>query len=40
MDTILLKTRCTKGQLVIYEKKVSIELITLGIHNENSLPYS
>lgn len=36
----LLKTRCTKGHLVIYEDKVAIEMNVLGSHNENSLPYS
>ncbi|MBI2593259.1 SHOCT domain-containing protein [Candidatus Daviesbacteria bacterium] len=37
---ILLKTRCTKGHLIVYEDKVSIEMSLLGSHNENSLPYS
>jgi len=37
---ILLKTRCTKGHLIVYEDKVSIELGGFGVHNENSLPYS
>lgn len=37
---VLLKTRCTKGHLVIYEDRVAIELNGLGVHNSNSLPYS
>lgn len=36
----LLRTRCTKGHLVVYEGKVSLELNMPGVHNENSLPYS
>ena len=36
----LLKVRSTKGHLVIYEDRVSLELIMLGSHNVNSLPYS
>lgn len=36
---ILLKTRCNKGQLVIYEDRVSIELNALGVSNSNSLSY-
>jgi len=36
----LLKTRCTKGYLVVYENKVSLELQSLGVDNESSLPYS
>lgn len=37
---MLLKTRCTKGHLIVYEDRVSIELGGFGVHNENSLPYS
>ncbi|OGH14234.1 MAG: hypothetical protein A2687_05925 [Candidatus Levybacteria bacterium RIFCSPHIGHO2_01_FULL_38_26] len=37
---ILLKTRCTKGFLVIYEDKVAIELKAFGTHKTNSMPYS
>src|SRR5258706_6822106 len=40
MNTVLLKSRCTKGHLIVYEDKVSIEMSVLGSHNENSLPYS
>lgn len=40
MDHPLLKTRCTKGHLVVYENKVSIEMDGLGVKNENSLPHS
>ncbi|MBI3887989.1 hypothetical protein HY310_02880 [Candidatus Microgenomates bacterium] len=40
MNNILLKTRCTKGSLVIYEDKVAIELSMLGSHKTNSMPYS
>lgn len=36
----LLKTRCTKGHLIVDENKVSVELKSLGVHNENSLPFS
>jgi len=36
MDT-LFKTRCTKGYLVVYKDKVSIEMHVLGVHNENVL---
>lgn len=36
----LLKTRCTKGSLVIYEDRVAIELKMLGTHKSNSMPYS
>ncbi|MCL4366707.1 hypothetical protein M1563_00865 [Patescibacteria group bacterium] len=35
----LLKTRCTKGHLVIYEDRVAIELNGLGFSNTNSLTY-
>ncbi len=37
---VLLKTRCNKGHLIVYDDRVSVELHSLGIHNENSLPYS
>ncbi|OGM29422.1 hypothetical protein A2801_02280 [Candidatus Woesebacteria bacterium RIFCSPHIGHO2_01_FULL_41_10] len=40
MNTALLKTRCTKGHLVVYEDKVSTELGGFGVKNENSLLYS
>lgn len=36
----LLKTRCTKGFLVIYDDRVAIELKVLGAHKTNSMPYS
>lgn len=39
-SAILLKTRCTKGFLVVYEDKVAVELIGLGVHKTNSMPYS
>jgi len=35
----LLKTRCNKGQLVIYEDRVSVELNSLGVSNSNSMSY-
>lgn len=38
--TVLLKTRCNKGQLVVYEDRIATELITFGVHNTNSMPYS
>jgi hypothetical protein len=38
--TILLKTRCNKGQLVVYDDKVAIELKMLGTHSTNSMLYS
>lgn len=37
---VLLKTRCTKGFLVVYDDKVAIELKTLGVNKTNSMPYS
>jgi len=37
---VLLRTRCTKGFLVIYDDKVSIELKTFGVNKTNSMPYS
>ena len=39
MDKPLLKTRCTKGFLVVYEDKVAIELKMLGTQKTNSMPY-
>ncbi len=36
----LLKTRCTKGFLVVYDEMVAIELKMLGTHKTNSMPYS
>lgn len=36
----ILKTRCTKGSLVVYDDKVAIEAIMLGTHRTNSMPYS
>ena len=36
----LFKTRCTRGQLVIYEDKVVIELQGFGVHNVNFLSYN
>lgn len=39
MNTTLLKTRCTKGHLVIYDNKVSLEMGGFGVKNENSLLY-
>lgn len=38
--TQLLKTRSTKGHLIIYEDRVSLENSMLGVKNENSLPFS
>jgi hypothetical protein len=38
--TQLLKTRCTKGFLIVYDDKVAIELKVLGTHKTNSMPYS
>lgn len=38
--TVLLKTRCTKGFLVVYEDKVAIEMNMLGTSKTNSMPYS
>ncbi len=35
----LLKTRSTKGNLVIYEDRVSVELTGFGVHKANSLAY-
>ena len=40
MNNILLKTRCTKGSLVVYDDKVAIEMSMLGTHKTNSMPYS
>lgn len=37
MGQVLLRTRCTKGHLIIYEDKVSIELKALGVDNSESL---
>lgn len=37
---ILLKTRSTKGSLVVYDDKVAVELKTLGTQRTNSMPYS
>lgn len=37
---VLLKTRCTKGFLVVYEDKVAIEMNMLGTGKTNSMPYS
>jgi len=37
---ILLKTRCTKGFLIIYEDKVAIEIKTMILHNTNSMSYN
>jgi hypothetical protein len=37
---ILLKTRCTKGFLVVYEDKVAIELKAFGTNKTNSMPYN
>lgn len=34
---ILLKTRCSKGHLIVYEDHVAIEHSTLG---DNSIPFS
>ena len=34
---VLLKTRCTKGHLIISDDKASIEMHILGYHQENSL---
>ena len=39
MDQILLKTRCTKGHIIIDSNKVSIEMHLLGYHQTNSLAY-
>ena len=35
----LLKTRSTKGHLVIYEDRVTLERNVIGSKNENSLPF-
>ena len=37
---ILLKTRCTKGHLIIYKDKVAIEMHLLGYHQDNSVNIS
>lgn len=37
---VLLKTRCTKGFLIVYDDKVAIELKVFGNHKTNSMPYS
>jgi len=37
---VLLKTECQQGSLVVYDNKVSIELHSLGVSKENSLPFS
>ena len=37
---VLLKTRSTKGFLVVYENKVAVELKALGTQRTNSMPYS
>lgn len=34
---VLLKTRCTKGHLIVADDKVSIEMHLLGYHQDNSL---
>ncbi len=36
----ILKVRCTKGNFVIYQDKVAIELKGWGVNNVNSLPFS
>ena len=36
----LLKARCTKGFLVVYDDKVAIELKALGVNKTNTMPYS
>ena len=38
--TVLLKTRCTKGHLIVYDDKVSIEALKLlGYQQSNSLTH-
>lgn len=39
-NNVLLKTRSTKGFLIVYEDKVAVELKVLGSHQVNSMPYS
>ena len=39
-STILLKTLCTKGSLIVYEDSVAVESNMLGTHRTNSLQYS
>lgn len=34
---VLLKTRCTKGHLIVADDVVSIEMHLLGYHQENSV---
>jgi hypothetical protein len=36
---VLLRTRSTKGFLVIYDDKVAVELKALGTQRTNSMPY-
>ena len=36
----LLKTRSTKGHLVVYDNRVALELNNLGVHKTNSLSFS
>lgn len=40
MSKELYKARCTKGHLVIYDDKVSIELKAMGVDNSESLERS
>ncbi|HRN90065.1 MAG TPA: hypothetical protein PK543_00040 [Candidatus Saccharibacteria bacterium] len=37
MSQELFKTRCTKGHLVIYDDKVSVELNSLGVDNSETI---
>lgn len=39
-NKVLLKSRSTKGQLIVYEDKVAVELKVLGSQRTNSMPYS
>lgn len=39
-NKILLKSRSTKGFLIVYEDKVAVELKMLGSQRTNSMPYS
>lgn len=39
-DKVLLKSRSTKGFLIVYEDKVAVELKMLGSQRTNSMPYS
>ena len=37
MSEVLLKVRCNKGHLIIYEDRVAIELAKLGVDKSESL---